>query len=164
MFLAKKILLHACISNIFHLTFVPVCDDLNSIFFMNEQPGVLCTPHKFIWNGANICGSPYFKDSHWTRVKGMILMFLSSKGYGALQGKEPLKPHQQGILKKSKLTDLEDLSRHNIFKISRIPESIQSSQLPHYVRDLFLAVVPSILSADLTFDRIHRVPKPFICH
>lgn len=60
---------------------------------------------------------------------------------------------------KEKLADLEDRSRQNNLKIHGIPESVQLSQLPHFVGDLISAVIPSLSSADLTIDRIHHVPK-----
>lgn len=61
---------------------------------------------------------------------------------------------------KSKVADLEDCSRHQNLKLRGIPESVQPSKLPHYVRDLFQATAPSLSPADLTMDRIHRIPKP----
>lgn len=61
---------------------------------------------------------------------------------------------------KSKVVDQEDRSRRNNMKIRGILESLQPSQLPHYARDLFQVVVPSLTSADLTIDRIHKIPKP----
>lgn len=55
---------------------------------------------------------------------------------------------------KAKLVDLEDRSCRNNLKIRGIPKNILSSQLPNYVRDLFLAVVPNLSLADLTIDQI----------
>lgn len=60
---------------------------------------------------------------------------------------------------KIKLVDLEDRSRRNNLRISGIPESVQSSQLPHFVCNLFAAVILSLSTADHTIDRVHRVPK-----
>lgn len=67
---------------------------------------------------------------------------------------------QKDDLIKNNLADLEDRSRRNNQKIHGIPETGSSSQLPHYVCDLFQVAVPSLTSADLTIDRIHRFPKP----
>lgn len=61
---------------------------------------------------------------------------------------------------KSKVADLEDHSRLNNPTLRDIPESVQPSKLPYFVQDLFQAAVPSLSSADLTIDRIHRIPKP----
>lgn len=61
---------------------------------------------------------------------------------------------------KAKLADLEERSRRNNLKIRGIPELVQSAQIPHFVRDLLLAVIPNFTSTDLTIDRIHQVPKP----
>lgn len=61
---------------------------------------------------------------------------------------------------KSKVADLENCSRCNNLKIRGVLESLQPSQCPHYARDLFQAVLPSLTSADLMINRIHRIPKP----
>lgn len=61
---------------------------------------------------------------------------------------------------KNKIVDLEVRSRCNHLKIYGIPETVLSSQLPHFVWDLFLAVVPSLTSSDLTIERFNRLPKP----
>lgn len=60
----------------------------------------------------------------------------------------------------SKVADLEDRSQRNNLKNRGTPESVSLLQLPHYLRDLFKAVIPQLSSEDLTIDRIHRIPKP----
>lgn len=47
----------------------------------------------------------------------------------------------------------------NNLKIRGVPESVQPSQLPHYARDLFHAVTPTLSPSDLMINRIHRIPK-----
>lgn len=61
---------------------------------------------------------------------------------------------------KAKLEYLKDRSRRNNLKIRGIPESIQSSQLCYFMRELLLAVLLNLTSADLKIDRSHSVPKP----
>lgn len=69
--------------------------------------------------------------------------------------------HQDVIASmQAKIADLEDRSRRNNLKLRGVPEDVQPNQLPHFAKNLFLAVLPSLSSADLTIDRIHRVPKP----
>lgn len=58
------------------------------------------------------------------------------------------------------MADLEDRPHRNNLKISGIPETVQTHQLPHFVQDLIKAVVPSLTSEDLTIHRIHCIPKP----
>lgn len=60
---------------------------------------------------------------------------------------------------KAKVIDLEDRFRCNNFKTQSIPELVQSLQLPHYVRDIFHALISLLTSSDLEIDRVLRLPK-----
>lgn len=69
--------------------------------------------------------------------------------------------HQDNLnFLKAKVADLEDRPHRNNLKISGIPETVQTHQLPHFVRDLFKAVVPNLTLEVLTIDRIYCIPKP----
>lgn len=55
--------------------------------------------------------------------------------------------HQNDLMfLKAKVADLEDRSCLNNLKIRGIPETVQTHQLPHFVRDLFKAAVPNLAS------------------
>lgn len=55
--------------------------------------------------------------------------------------------HQNDLMfLKAKVADLEDRSCRNNLKIRGIPETVQTHQLPHFVRDLFKAAVPNLAS------------------
>lgn len=59
-----------------------------------------------------------------------------------------------------KLADLEDRSRWNNIKFCNIPESVQQSEIVHFLQSLLHTPVPELTDRDLEIDRSHRLPKP----
>lgn len=60
----------------------------------------------------------------------------------------------------NKVIDLEDRSRGNNIHVRGIPESVQPYSLRSFLTDLMALTLPNCALLDLTFDRIHRIPKP----
>lgn len=61
---------------------------------------------------------------------------------------------------RAKLADLEDCSRLNNIKLRGVPESVPSTDLPKYARDLIQTILLEALPRDIIIDRIHRIAKP----
>lgn len=61
---------------------------------------------------------------------------------------------------KSKMADLEDMSRRNNIKHSRVAESVPPTDLWQYVQQLIHDLLPDIPAGEIIVDWAHRLLKP----